>query len=211
MYEWASSHECPRGTYFLYLRGSLRDICSFLAYKISEKRPGKVVGDLRIARARCAPLMSAILTLNRFPNEQTPTLMTCSANSLSRCFTRQFFARCTIGHCEISHPLREVIVNCNAFNCFAFALGDLGSLAGERWTFFATSVLAITADLIRRERCLATVTFAMDPHADFLLNPWCTIGIWHGPFARLQGQSVFGEHRSSLLLLYCAVFFGRHG
>ena len=155
--------------------------------------------------------MSAILTSNRFPNEQTPTLMTCSANSLSRRFTRQFFARCTIGHCEISHTLREVIVDCNAFNCFAFALGDLGSLTGERWTFLATSVLAITADLIRRERCLATVTFAMDPHADFLLDPWCTIGIWHGPFARLQGQSVFGEHRSSLLLLYCAVFFGRHG
>lgn len=149
--------------------------------------------------------------MNRFPNEQTPTLMTCSANPLSRCLTRQFFPRGTIGHCEISYTLREVIVDCNAFNRFAFALGDLGSLAGECWTFLATSVLAITADPIRRERCLATVTFAMDPHADLLLDPWCTIGIWHSPFARLQGQPVFGKHRASLLLLYCAVFFGRHG
>ena len=188
-------------TYFLYLRGSLLDICSFLAYKISEWFQGEVIGGLRIAGARCTPLVSAIFTLNRFPNKQTPTLMTCSANPLSRCFTRQFFSRCTIGHCEISHALREVIVYCNTFNCFAFALGDFGSLAGERWAFLATSVLAITADPIRRERCLATVTFAMDPHADLLLDPWSTIGIRHGPFPRLQGQSVFGEHGASLLLL----------
>ena len=145
--------------------------------------------------------MFAVLTLNCFPDEQSPTLMTCSANPLGRRFTRQFFPRCTIRHCEISHALREVIIDCNAFDRFAFALGDFGSLAGERWTFLATSVLTVTADPICPERRLATVTFAMDPHADLLLDPWCTIGIWHGPFPRLQGQSVFGEHRASFLLL----------
>ena len=211
MYEWASSHGCLRETYFLYLRGSLRDICSFLAYQISEKYQGEVMGDLRIAGARWTPLVPAILTLNRFPNEQNPTLMTCSANPLGRCFTRQFFSRCTIGHCEISHTLREVIVDSNAFNRLSFALGGLGSLARERWTLLAPSVLAITANSICRERCLATVTFTMDPHADLLLNPWCTIGIGHGPFARLQGQSILCEHRASLLLLYCAILFGSHG
>ncbi len=127
--------------------------------------------------------------------------MTCSANPLGRCFTGQVFPRRTVRHCQISHTLREVIIDCNAFNRFAFALRDFGSLAGERWTFLATSVLTVTADPICPKRCLATVTFAMDPHADLLLDPWCTIGIWHGPFARLQGQSVFGEHRASFLLL----------
>ena len=155
--------------------------------------------------------MSTILTLNCSPNEQSPTLMTSSANPLGRCFTRQLFPCCTVRHCEIPHALCEVIIDCNAFDRFAFALREFGSLARERWTFLATRVLTVTADPICPERCLATVTFPMDPHADLLLNPWCTVGIWHGPFPRLQGQSVFGEHRASLLLLYCAVFFGRHG
>ena len=72
-------------------------------------------------------------------------------------------------------------------------------------------MLTMAADPVRAECSLAAMAGAMDPHANWLLNPGHSNGDRHSPLSRLQCQSIFGKESTSFFFLDDVILFGCHG
>ena len=69
-------------------------------------------------------------------------------------------------------------------------------------------MVAIAAKLVLAEAGLATVTGAVDPHPDRLLDPECVCCDRDCPFARFQSEAIFRKQCPRFFFLQGTRFFG---
>ena len=94
--------------------------------------------------------------------------------------------------------LQTIII---AFLGLALLAGGL--LLGVTWALLATLMLTLDADLFGSKRGTAVVTLTVNAHANGLLNALDADGLGRGsqPLVGLEGQAIFGEEKTSTLLL----------
>ena len=78
------------------------------------------------------------------------------------------------------------------------------------WAFFAASMIAVVANAIHAILRLTTMACTVDPHTDLLFYPRYICFERRGPFARIQGHIVSGEHGADFILLNLCTFSGCH-
>lgn len=160
--------------------------------------------------------MLAVLALLGIGGKGLPTRVTAPPDSLAHSLADEIRPARTRLHLQrgigVTRQL-EVLVERRGAVLSGADLGDLGLgdtrlarrilavlVRWESWALLAAWVLAVDADLIRAEGCVAAVAGAAHAHADGFGDP-CELQIGGRlPLFGLESQAVFGEENARLFL-----------